>query len=183
MDLLCYAYVGIHQVRRLVFDNYQGCPVSLRWHSMTDLKGRRSILGNSVVSSFPLLFPFVHSVTKWNSNLPLLKNSQLSFHYIPDSLNGIFDHGDLREVDGCETNDIVFKQNQNPQNMINRQRTKLCIFCSFIRPFTTNFKRINVSLHDIFVTQLWYRCKSREITQNQQHKLNNKTKGRKRWWF
>ena len=28
--LLFYAYVGVHQVRILVFDNYQRCPVSLR---------------------------------------------------------------------------------------------------------------------------------------------------------
>ena len=28
-DLLFYAYVGIHQVRILVFDNYQRCPVPL----------------------------------------------------------------------------------------------------------------------------------------------------------
>ena len=26
-DLLCFAYDGIHQVRKLVFDNYQTCPM------------------------------------------------------------------------------------------------------------------------------------------------------------
>ena len=30
-DLLFYTYVGIHQVRIVVFDNYQTCPVPLTW--------------------------------------------------------------------------------------------------------------------------------------------------------
>ena len=33
--LLFYAYVGIHQVRKLVFDNYQRCPVPLKEHVAT----------------------------------------------------------------------------------------------------------------------------------------------------
>ena len=32
-DLLFYAYVGIHKVRVLVFDNYQRCPVPLNTYS------------------------------------------------------------------------------------------------------------------------------------------------------
>ena len=30
LSFIFYAYIGIHQVRRLVFDNYQRCPVSLK---------------------------------------------------------------------------------------------------------------------------------------------------------
>ena len=39
--LLIYAYVGIHQVRRLVFDNYQTCSVPLKIHVQSKFNSKK----------------------------------------------------------------------------------------------------------------------------------------------
>ena len=50
-DLLFYADVGIYQVRILVFDNYQRCPVLLNMQLPVDKKKRKIFEGTTQVQS------------------------------------------------------------------------------------------------------------------------------------
>ena len=56
-------YAEIHQVRRLVFDNYQYCPLSLKgsiyaWLSLKQIEGNTNFLGK-IAAGFIVYFQIV----------------------------------------------------------------------------------------------------------------------------